>query len=235
MRSFMSFTHARPSESSNRQTPYHRLISLSVTSVLVAGWVTGGVLMGPVKNAAAKAGQADKNSVENQKLWDELDEIDWMRDLAPLKLAPEQIDKMIPLLDKANTVFEQNVNELSTNTIGQIAADIHMEHKDALGGTPIPKEFDTKVEEKLKNYYERRDAVATQNRAHMCDAFEKILTPDQEKIAIKLSKAYFVKMGKTPGPKDTDDTFYALYVNNVFVTKYPRIVPLLKQIKEIGK
>jgi hypothetical protein len=239
-----SSTSCKPTEradSARRSFFSRRLISLAITSVLLTGGIVGGVLMGPVKNAEAKAGQEAKSSTDsqkltdNQKLWEELDDIDWMHDLGPLKLTPEQIDKMIALLEQANTKLAQDVNDLTTNTIGQVAADIHTEHKDALSGTPIPKEFDTKVQEKVGNFFARRKTVINQLIEHMSDAFSKVLTEDQKKIMIKLGKDYFTKMGNKPGPNDTDDTFYNLYVTNVFINKYPRIVPLLKEVKASSK
>lgn len=229
MLSFTSCKRTRSAEASCRPLLSRRLISLSVTSVFLFGGIVGGVVMGSGKSAEAKAGQADK-STEGQRLLDELDEIDLMRSLGPLKLTPEEIDQIIPVIEKAKADYDKNINDLNANTIGQIASDIHAEHKDALSGNPIPKAFDDKVKEKLESFFKRRDAVNAQNIEHISGAFQKILTDNQQKIAVRLERQTYTQMGKKISDKDTDDQFFNLYVTDIFIG-YPRIVPLLKEIK----
>ncbi len=172
--------------------------------------------------------QQDKSSVTD--LLDELDDIDFVRSLTPLKLSPDQIDKLIAVITDAKTQYDKKIADLSSSTIGAMADEIHKRHKDAVAGGPVSGTFDKKVQQVMKDFYAKRDTLNADNIVTMSAACGKILTADQKMKAEQLEKDTLVKLGKKLDPSNTDSMYLNLYVVDIFIG-YRRIVPLLKELK----
>lgn len=173
-------------------------------------------------------GPLDKAAI--QALLDELDDIDIMRSIAPLKLTGDQIDKLITSISDAKTKYDKKIADLSGATVGQMSDEIHKRHKSAIGGVAASQDFDAKVKRLMADFYSRRETINGDNIVAMTTECGKILTAEQQKIAAQLEKDTLVKVGKKLDPANKDSQYFNLYVVDLFIG-YPRIVSLLKEIK----
>ena len=202
------------------------LLGLAMAGFLLAPMAAGGL------PAVCQEEGLDKAAV--QQLLDELDDIDLMRSLTPLKLTGEQIDKLVSTISDAQTAYDKKIAELNSSTIGKMADEIHKRHKDAVSGAAASKAFDDKVKALIADSGAKREKVNTDNLVQMTGACGKIVTADQKKIAAQLEKDTFAKLGRPMSKDNKDDQYFNQYVVDIFIN-YRRIVPLLKAMKSAAQ
>ena len=81
------------------------------------------------------AGQASK---EVQELLVDLDDLDTLHVLLPLKFTPEQMDKLSAAITSAKTEYDKKYTALSSAPLLKMADEIRETRKKAMAGTPVP-------------------------------------------------------------------------------------------------
>ena len=128
-----------------------------------------------------------------QRLLDELDDIDVVRYITPLKLTGEEIDKLSTAITDTNAQFDKKLADLRLATVGKMADEIHKRHKDTVAGGPSSKDFDDKVKAAMVEFYSQREKVYAESLLAIATTCGKILTADQKKMAAQLEKDMFAK------------------------------------------
>jgi hypothetical protein len=162
------------------------------------------------------------------ELFDDLDDIDRLRSLNPLKLTAPQLDKMIAAVSAAKEAYDKAMAELAGAQVKKMDAEIRdVKHKMLLGGT-IPADFDERVKKASTLVVSSREKLDMQNLGSLADALREILTPAQIGDAAKLSKDAAAAAGKPTG--GTTAQWFNYYVKEILIG-YPRILPLLKEMR----
>ncbi len=164
-----------------------------------------------------------------QELITALEDIDHMRNLNPLKLTPEQLDKIITLLGDAKAEYEKKVNALGSVPLLQIADEIKSTKKQMLTGGLLPEEFDLKIQRIQNSFWVRRQSLNFENLGKVSKEMNAILTPKQIEIATKQEKEHYTKEGNDPA-KATNAQLFNLYLADSFIG-YSRMIPLLKEMR----
>ncbi len=163
----------------------------------------------------------------------DLDDIERLRALIPLKLQPEQVDKLIVALTTAQKDYDTKVNALGTTIFGSSASEVRDVKKQALTGTAIPAAFDDKMRKLQADFLKQRDDLNTANIKAVAAACKAILTDQQVATATKLERDQWNK-DHTDSKGVTDSQLYNLYCVDLFISS-PRSVPLLKEMRAAAK
>jgi len=175
----------------------------------------------------------EKSKAEAAAIVADLDDIERLRALNPLKLEPDQLDKLVAALTKAQTEYDTKINTLGMSIFGSSAAEARDVKKQALVGTPIPKDFDDKVKRLQTEFLKQRDTINTNNITHVADLCKMVLTDKQVAVATKLERDQWEK--DHPDIKNaTDAQLYNLYCLDVFISG-SRTVALLKEMRAAAK
>ena len=179
----------------------------------------------------ARAQDKDKAGADVAQLLSDVNDIDFLRPLIPLKLTPEQMDKMAAAIAASQAAYDKKLKAIAGPTLAKLADRIHDVKQKALLGEPIPQEFDTYAQAAEKQLIASRIKLDQDTIVLLSGALEDILTPDQFKIAAKLDKDAQIKLKKVAATaQKTDAQWFASYVTDAIFTS-PRIVPLLKEMR----
>lgn len=185
----------------------------------------GLLLLAGVKSARAQEADAGgKPPKEVLQLFDDLDDLDKLHYLNPLKLTTAQIDKLLAAIAAAKETYDKKVADITLPPIRKMGDEIRETKKRALAGADIPKTFDDRIKALQQNYFNQREKINVDNWTGLVTATKKILTEEQVALAIKLAKT------GQKGASGQDDKWYNVYVLQVFIS-YPRITPLLNEMK----
>ncbi len=182
---------------------------------------------GQDKQTAASA--AEKATLD---LVNDLNDIHYLQDLYPLKLTPEQLNKMIAAITSAQETYTKKVNALAADRVDKMADEIRAVKRKALAGEKVPADFDARMKQASDDFIAKRAQLNLNNIAAVASALRAILTPDQIAAAVKITRD--VEGSKVQGDKTTDAQWFNLYVTEV-VIGYPQIVPLLKEMRTAKK
>src|SRR5947209_3589866 len=102
--------------------------------------------------------RAQQESVPKEvtALFDDIDDIDKLRVLNPLKLTPDQIDKIIALIQQQERDYNAKLTEAAVPPIREIAKDIKETRRKMLTGASLPADFEAKVKQIQADYDRRR-------------------------------------------------------------------------------
>ena len=167
---------------------------------------------------------------EVNALFDDVIDIDKLRVLNPLKLTGEQIDKITAAIKTSQKDYDKALADAAVPPIKELAKDIKDVRKKMLAGAPIPKDFDDKVKGIQDAFVKKRDTADYNSLKSLSEIVKKVFTDEQFKKAAEISRK-FVEKDSTPNTKNTDDKFFNFYVMQIFI-RYPRIVPLLEEMKK---
>jgi hypothetical protein len=163
----------------------------------------------------------------------DLDDIDRLRVLNPLKLEPDQIDKLVAALTSAQADYEKKVNSLGAGTFGPVASEARDVKRQVLTGGAIPRDFDDKIKKIQTDFLKQRDDLNTANIKAVAAACRSVLTDRQVTVATKLERDQWNK--DHPDVKDATDTqLFNLYCVDLFIAN-PRAIPLLKEMRAAAK
>lgn len=162
------------------------------------------------------------------RLFDDLDDIDRLRALNPLKLTADQEDRLITAIKAAQAEYTRKVNALGSTLVLAMAADIKATKKQTLGGAPIPKDFDDRVKKAESQFLSGRSMLNMENWKSLIATAKSILTDTQVAQAVKFSKAASAAANKPA--EGSDDQWLNFFVLHEFID-YPRIVPLLTEMR----
>ncbi|HLJ54670.1 MAG TPA: hypothetical protein VKT77_06485 [Chthonomonadaceae bacterium] len=163
----------------------------------------------------------------------DLDDIEKLRSLGPLKLDADQMDKLIAAITALQADYDKKVTALGASIFGPTAPEVHDVKKAALGGSAIPKTFDDKMRKLQDDFFKQRDDLNTANIKAVAAACKAILTDKQVAIATKLERDQWNK-DHPDGKGATDPQLYNLYCVDMFIAS-PRAVPLLKEMRAAAK
>ncbi len=195
-------------------------------------WIFGALLAGSLAAALWTPLKAQDSPIpaEVAALFDDIADIDKLRVLGPLKLTPDQIDRIVAVLEKSQREYNRALADAAVPPIRSIAKDIRETRGKMLTGSPIPKDFDEKVKKLQDEFVSRRNKTDVDTLKNLAQAVKSVLTPEQVGTAASLSRKALSEDGK-PTAKGTDDQFFNFYVLNVLI-KYPRAIPLLQDMKK---
>jgi len=199
--------------------------ALGLAAALTCGALLRGSAVAAQEKAAAKS---DATAIVI-----DLDDIERLRALTPLKLQPEQIDKLIAALTTAQTDYEAKVNALGTTIFASSAAEVRDVKKQALSGTAIPSAFDEKMRKLQADFLKQRDDLNTANIKAVAAACKAVLTDKQVATATKLERDQWNK-DHSDAKGATDSQLYNLYCVDLFISS-PRSIPLLKEMRAAAK
>jgi hypothetical protein len=190
-----------------------------------------GGFMALMIGALPRQGAAQSDFIPNEvvALFRDIDDVDKLRVLNPLKLTAEQLEKIIAEVKKHQDAYNRRLADTLVPPIQRIARDIKETRRKLLTGGDIPKDFDEKVKKIQADYIKRREQENHDTLKSLSDKFRAILTEEQVKKAVELAKTLTQKDGK-PTMKGSDAEFFNYYVMMTFVV-YPRIVPLMEDMK----
>jgi Spy/CpxP family protein refolding chaperone len=197
-----------------------------------ARWLIGCLLAALLFGAAQRPARAQTEPIpaEVAALFDDINDIDKLRILNPLKLTTEQIDRLIAAIKQAQSNYNKRLADAAVPPIRQIAQEIKETRRRMLAGESVPKNFDEKVKKLQDEFIAKRTKEDSGTLKSLSDTIHEILTPDQVKKAVKLAKDLTEEDGK-PTLKGSDDQFFRYYVLHTFIL-YPRTVPLLEDMKK---
>jgi hypothetical protein len=159
----------------------------------------------------------------------DLDDIDRLRVLNPLKLEPDQLDKLAVALTTAQAEYDKKVNALGVSIFASSASEARAVKKDTLGGAPIPKDFDDKMKKLQADFLKKRDDLNVENIKNVGVACRVVLTDKQVTVATKMERDQWEK--DHPDAKNaTDNQLFNLYCVDMFISN-PKIVALLKEMR----
>jgi len=168
---------------------------------------------------------------EIAQLIDDLNDIDAMRPLLPLKLTASQMDKMIALISEAQSNYDRRLKAVAGPALTRLADRIKVVKSKTLKGEAIPKDFDSLAKEAETEILTKRKTIDAETVSGIATAMETILTPEQMKLAGKLDRDALIKLNKaTANTQRTDELWFASYVKDAIFT-VPRIVLVLKQMR----
>ena len=195
-------------------------------AILLAGWA---MLNGTRVRAQEKA----PDKTEATAIVADLDDIERLRVLNPLKLQPEQLDKLITALTSAQTEYDKKVNALGASIFVPLGSEVRDVRKKALGGSSIPKDFDDKLKKAQTDFLKQRDDLNTENIKSVAAACKMVFTDKQVTAATKMERDQWNK--DHPDIKDATDTqLFNLYCVDVLISN-PRSISLLKEIRAAQK
>jgi|SRR5579871_3801427 len=163
------------------------------------------------------------------QLFDDIDDIDRLRSLNPLKLKADQLDKWIAAITARQEAYDKARAALALAQVKSMETEIRdVKHKMLLGGA-ISQEFDARLVKASADFIAARAKLDTDNLAKLAPVLRETLTADQLAAAVKLSKAAATAANKqTTGE---DNQWFNYYVNEIIIG-YPRILPLLKEMRD---
>ncbi|HLK57364.1 MAG TPA: hypothetical protein VKU00_12415 [Chthonomonadaceae bacterium] len=205
-----------------------RVIPSLLSFLLLPGLALALLTMSP----SARAQETETNgrpTKEAQALLDALDDIDLLRSLTPLKLTPDQIDKLVAAIGAAKADYDKQVTTLVSGPVVKLSDEIRAMHKQALAGKGSTKEFDDKIKKMQSDFLSQRDKLNQQNILRMSGEVSKILTSSQRATVAKMEKDVLVKLNNYR-EGTTEAQLFNAYVVDVFINT-GRIVPILKDLK----
>ena len=165
------------------------------------------------------------------QLIQDMDDIDNMRPLIPLKLTPEQMDKMIAVISSEQAGYDKKLKALAGPTLAKLADQIHDVKQRSIKGEPIPKDFDVVVKQAETEILGKRKTLDAETIATIANGLQDTLTPEQVKLAAKLDKDAQTKLGKvTANTQRTETQWFVSYVRDAIFTS-PRVLIVLKQMR----
>lgn len=176
---------------------------------------------GPGKEGAPAAPQTAE--IENLLL--ALAEINWLNNVNPLKLTPEQCDKLMEANQRAKKrleqIFQEEAKELLTHK-----ETIRKMRDEAREGKAVPKSFIDQMSELEKKSAQRRLQLRLDVVRGIGNELKPIFTKEQMEYIHKRSREVLKEMKIE---KADDDQAYWFFFENVLLTDAASV--LLKELK----
>jgi hypothetical protein len=183
------------------------------------------------KPANAQAPEpAPKTAASGQvaELFDMLDDINKLNILNPLKLTPDQLDQLIAITTATTADYERKLTALKAESIAKLEPEIRATKRRAVAGGEITQAFVKQVTKRSEDFANKHTQLDTQTWVALVAKIRQVLTDTQYQAAVKEIKDEAPQEGF--GKNGADPKWFNVYVLQVFI-QYPRIVPLLKEMK----
>ncbi len=164
--------------------------------------------------------------VQRYLLMNDINDIDRSRNITPLHLTPDQLKRVIAILEQLTADYERKVAMLTDKLFSPFMSDLKTVKTRVYGGGTIPKDFDARLKHAMDTLVADRKQLNLGNIASASNAIANVLTPAQIATAANLAKNSPANEGLY-SDSTTQAQWYHLYVGKVFLS-YPRIVPLLQ-------
>jgi len=174
--------------------------------------------------------QNDVIPAEVHSLFNDISDIDKLRILNPLELTPEQIDRLIVVIKRAQDDYNRKLADAAVPPIRKIAGEIKETRRKLLTGGSVPKDLDDKVKKIQADFMEKHRQQRNVTLKGLSDAVREVLTKKQVATATSLARNFLDEEGRTSS-KTTDAQYFNYYVLQTFIL-YPRILPLLEDMKK---
>ncbi len=190
-------------------------------------WIVGALLAVMLVGVSLRPVRAQSEMIPHDvaALLDNVDDMDELRSLNPLKLTSDQVDKLITTIKKSQDDFNQKVGSSIIGPLRDLAKEIQEAHKKALLGENIPKALDDKIKKLQTAFIDRRSQEEKNTLKSLSADIRKILTAEQVDAAIAEAKKV------VHVDKPDKDALFNTYVLQVFI-KYRRAIPLLEDLKK---
>ncbi len=160
-----------------------------------------------------------------QDLMMDFDDIGELRALTPLKLTPEQIDKIVEYVGAGQAEYNKKNADLLTTTIRSMGDTIKRAKKEALQGKPAQGE--EQVVKAMNVMLPKRSSLEVNIMTVMSDKVIAILTPKQQEAMAKVARD---AQGKNSKDNISTAQYCKLYVYRV-LAGYARSVTILNELK----
>jgi hypothetical protein len=163
-----------------------------------------------------------------QATFTDIDDIDKMRILNPLKLTADQLGKLAKIMKDSTADYNKKIADILVPRMRSSAAEVKDTKRRMLAGAALPKSVDSNIKKMQSDFVAQRKTVDEATIRSLSAQIREVLTDEQYKTVVETTQALTTKDGKKPtGP---DDSFFRLYVTGTFIA-YGKIVPLLEDMK----
>jgi hypothetical protein len=187
----------------------------------------GALLIQPLPFAKAQA-QSAQNAVpaDVQDLLLTMDDVGELKFITPLKLNADQLDKLAQGMAEAQAGYNRKMASLFV-PVRKLSDTVREAKKQALVGKTSTDE--EQILKTISAVYPKRQAVEEETLKSITALVKQVFTKEQVAQASKMAKDEQTKLTKQTA-KGSDEQWLNLYVLRVIMS-YPRIVPLLKEMK----
>ena len=174
----------------------------------------------------------DKAAKEAADLSDQLDDLNQFSVITPLKLTPDQLDKIIVIVEREQTALDKKLAASSSPLILKMGDEIRAMRKLAVEGKPTPQSFFDKAKIMVAEYGTLRKNTSLEMLAVVSKQLQAVLTKEQVSVAAKLSKD--AAAAQKVAIKGSDEQWFNAFLINAVVNNN-RFVPLLKEMRASAK
>ena len=154
-----------------------------------------------------------------------LSDITWFHNIRPLNLTKAQIERLIPLHERAYKQLERLIQE-EAKELRNRKDEILRIREDTSRGKSLPKEFLETIKRLETDAAQKRRQLRAQVVSEVATELKPTFTDEQFQYMVKRSKEV-LESARVDVSQLKDDQLYALFVENVFLD--PRAPELLKE------
>ena len=154
-----------------------------------------------------------------------LSDITWFHNIRPLNLTKSQIERLIPLHERAYKQLERLIQE-EAKELRNRKDEILKVREDTARGKSLPKEFLETIKRLETDAAQKRRQLRAQVVSEVATELKPTFTDEQFQYMVKRSKEV-LEAARVEVSQLKDDQLYALFIENVFLD--PRAPELLKE------
>jgi hypothetical protein len=154
-----------------------------------------------------------------------LSDITWFNNIRPLNLTKSQIERLIPLHERAYKQLERLIQE-EAKELRNRKDEILKVREDTARGKSLPKEFLETIKRLETDAAQKRRQLRAQVVSEVATELKPTFTDEQFQYMVKRSKEV-LEAARVEVSQLKDDQLYALFIENVFLD--PRAPELLKE------
>ena len=154
-----------------------------------------------------------------------LSDITWFNNIRPLNLTKTQIERLIPVHERAYKQLERLIQE-EAKELRNRKDEILRIREDTSRGKSLPKEFLETIKRLETDAAQKRRQLRAQVVSEVATELKPTFTDEQFQYMVKRSKEV-LESARVDVSQLKDDQLYALFVENVFLD--PRAPELLKE------
>jgi len=157
-----------------------------------------------------------------------LSDITWFHNIRPLNLTKSQIERLIPIHERAYKQLERLIQE-EAKELRNRKDEILKIREDTARGKSLPKEFLETIKRLETDAAQKRRQLRAQVVSEVATELKPHFTDEQFQYMVKRSKEV-LESARVDVTQLKDDQLYALFVENVFLD--PRAPELLKEWRQ---
>ena len=154
-----------------------------------------------------------------------LSDITWFHNIRPLNLTKAQIERLIPLHERAYKQLERLIQE-EAKELRNRKDEILRIREDTSRGKSLPKEFLETIKRLETDAAQKRRQLRAQVVSEVATELKPTFTDEQFQYMVKRSKEV-LEAARVDVAQLKDDQLYALFIESVFLD--PRAPELLKE------